>query len=141
MRPVCLTVLLFAVSCSLASAQQPQEYPSTSGNAFVRICSVIDKDSEQRDGSDRMHLAACLAYVEGVLDGTSQEIAYVHVMTEKEPPKPFCLPDDVEMGQIVKIVLKYVRNHPEEAHERTGFLIAVALEDTFPCTAQNSRKP
>jgi len=106
----------------------------------VRLCSVIDKDAKDETRSDYLHLAACIGYVEGIVDGISEEVAYAHAMTEKEPPSPFCLPEEAENGQLIRIVLKYIGNHPEEAHKRTAFLISLAMKDAFPCTTHITKK-
>jgi len=84
----------------------------------------------------------CIGYVEGVSDGVFEEVAFAHAMSNKEPAKPYCLPEDTENGQLIRIVLKYVRDHPEEAHYSTAFLIVKALREAFPCTTQHqARKP
>jgi hypothetical protein len=122
--------------CSFVSAQAPQEFPSTSGNAFLRLCSAIDADEKDRTHEDYQHGMMCIAFVEGVVQGVSEEIGYAHSMTNKPPPAPFCLPDDVENGQIVRIVLRYIHNHPEEAHRKTSMLVALALQGSFPCRSK-----
>jgi hypothetical protein len=65
-----------------------------------------------------------------------EEVAFAHAMTNKEPPKPFCIPEGAENGQMIRIVLRYIRNHPEEAHEHTPFLITEALRETWPCRSK-----
>ncbi len=135
MRLTSLAILLVVISAPLVTAQQPQELPSTSGNAFVRICSTIDtKPDKGATQLDVQHEIACIGYVEGVAQGESEEVAYVLAMTSKEPPGRFCLPEESENGQLVRIVLKYIGKHPEEAHYSTAFLIASALREAFPCT-------
>jgi len=118
---------------SLVRAQETKELPSTSGNVFLRLCSSIDKD--ERSATEAGHLVECVAYTEGVIDGVVSEAAYVNVKTGKETPEPYCLPK-AESGQLVRIVLKYIRNHPEEAHQPTAFLIVVALQEAFPCATE-----
>lgn len=137
MRVKSLAVLFVVICSPLVFAQQPQEFPATSGNAFVRTCSVIDKEAEKKTSVLEMQdVAVCLGYVRGVTDGISNEVAYASAITNQEPPSPFCLPEKSTNGQLVRIVLKYIGNHPEEAHETTTLLIIAALKDAFPCTAQ-----
>lgn len=100
----------------------------------MRLCSAIDKKTEEATHTDINHEIACLGYVEGVAQGESEEVAYVLTMTGKEPPGRFCVPEESENGQVVRIVLKYIGKHPEEAHYSTAFLIASALREAFPCT-------
>ena len=124
--------------CSSVSSQEPsapRDYPSTSGNAFLRLCSVVEKN-EIETNQEGQHVVACVAYVEGVVQGVSAEVAFVRDVGGKEPLKPFCLPDNVENGQIIRITLKYIRNHPEEAHQSTVILVVQALREAFPCQAK-----
>jgi hypothetical protein len=124
---------------SLASAQQPQEFPSTSGNAFQRLCTVIDK-TDPETNVDIEHAVACIGYVEGVVQGISEEANYAHAMTNQEPPRPFCLPENSDNGQLIRVVLKYIRNHPEKAHLQTSLLATLALRDAFPCATHSAPK-
>jgi Rap1a immunity proteins len=127
-----LTLLL---SSGFARSQDAREFPSTSGNAFVRFCSAIEK-GELTTREDLRNTVACVAYVEGVVQGVNVEIAYSKTTTGNEPNIP--LPDTAENGQIVKVTLKYIRNHPEEAHKPTASLQLEALREAFPC---HSKKP
>ena len=133
-------LLVVVVSFPLVTAQQPQEFPSTSGNAFVRVCSAIDKKAEEETHVDVEHAVACIGYVEGVVQGISEEVNYVHAKTDKEPPRPFCLPDGTENGQLIRVVLKYIGDHPEKAHYSSALLIGLALMDAFPCKPRTDKK-
>jgi hypothetical protein len=125
-----LSVLL--LFCSNVNSQ-PTDDLAQSGNAFVRVCSVIDKDPKEHNALEVAQDVACVKYVEGLVQGVYEEISYSHAVTDKEPPKPFCLPGDVEDAQTVRIVLKYVHDHPDKAHMATSTLILLALAWSFPC--------
>ena len=120
---------------SQPSAQEPHEFSSNSGNAFIQLCSVVEKD-ENLTAPEIQYTAACTGYVKGIVDGVSEEVAFAHAVTDREPPKPFCLPKDVETGQLISVTLKYIRNHPEETRKSAAFLIAKALREAFPCSAR-----
>jgi hypothetical protein len=139
MRKTYIAFLLMAFAYPLVSQEQ-SEFPSTSGNAFVRVCSALDKNSDEQTRMDYVHTAACIGYLTGIIDGVSEEAAYSHAMTERVPPSPFCMPDDAENGQLIRIVLKYIGDHPEEAHKRTAFLISLALKQAFPCSTHPGKK-
>lgn len=134
LRQVLLPLIVIPLCSASGAAQEQKEFPSTSGNAFVRMCSVLDnKKIDEQTPLENQHAVACIAYAEGVVQGVSQEVAFSHAMTNKEPLRPFCLPDDAENGQLIRVVLKYIRNHPEVAHQSTAFLIVLALKESFPC--------
>jgi hypothetical protein len=133
-RKTCVATLLKAFAYPLASNGQTY-FPSTSGNAFVLLCSDIDKKPLDTTSSDYQHFAACIGYMEGFIDGISEEIAFAHSIMGKEPPGPFCLASEIENGQMIRVGLKYIGDHPEEAHYRTALLISLGLRDAFPCSA------
>jgi hypothetical protein len=119
------------VSSQDSSAQTSREFPSTSGNAFLRICPVVDKDRMTHE--DVVNAVECVSYIEGFVSGVQQEVAFAHVVGKIKPPTLFCHTEVAENGQLVRVVLKYIRNHPEEAHKDTAFLAAEALREAFPC--------
>ena len=45
----------------------------------------------------------------------------------------FCPPDGTTNGQAVRIVVKYLRDHPEELHKHDSVLAFTALKAAFPC--------
>lgn len=45
-----------------------------------------------------------------------------------------CLPDGVKLGQLVAVVNKYVRAHPEDRHYSASSLVRRAVDIAFPCT-------
>lgn len=128
--------LLFLLSVSPTaqgqSAQaQTEDYPEVSGNAFLRLCSVVDK--EDLTGLEGLHMMACLGYVGGFVQGVETTISFVQSVTKRSPLAPFCKPDDLERGQMVRIVMKYIRENPEKAHLPTAGLIMGALSKAYPC--------
>ena len=45
----------------------------------------------------------------------------------------FCQPDGTTTGQAARIVVKYLRDHPEELHKHDSVLAFTALKAAFPC--------
>jgi len=124
--------LVVLVCCSSVSAQTPQEGPADSGNAFVRLCSVIDKDDAGKTSLEGMHEVACLGYINGLTQGIDAGIMFAQV-SDKSLPKPYCLSSEAEMGQLIRVVLKYIKGNPEMAHLPTVALAMLALQQAFPC--------
>ncbi len=44
-----------------------------------------------------------------------------------------CIPPTVENGQVIDIVVRYLRSNPEVRHESARMLIQSALKKAFPC--------
>jgi hypothetical protein len=125
--------LMFVCSVFLP-AQTTQEFPETSGNAFVRLCSAVEKDKTTDE--EALTSIACVSYVKGFVAGITAQAGFTASKTKQKTPKMFCLPEDVEPGQLVRIVLKFVRNNPGDAHRRTDLLVAIALREAFPCRSK-----
>jgi len=46
----------------------------------------------------------------------------------------YCLPQNgIEIGQAVRITVKWLRDHPEKLHQDGVNLVWRALSDAFPC--------
>ena len=46
-----------------------------------------------------------------------------------------CVPETITALQLVRIVVKYLRDHPQMLHYTRGFLIFTAVQEAFPCAA------
>ena len=47
--------------------------------------------------------------------------------------EPFCNPPNIKNKQLVDIVTKYLKDHPEKLHMDDGRLVVDAFIDAFPC--------
>jgi hypothetical protein len=72
----------------------------------------------------------CLGYVAGLTQGarSAEEIHSVNWV--------FCLPPGVTNIQKVRVIRKYISNHPEDAHNPAEGLALQALHEAFPCGAK-----
>lgn len=47
---------------------------------------------------------------------------------------PFCVPaNKITGGQVARVIVKYLKDHPERLHENETFLAIQALQAAFPC--------
>lgn len=106
-----------------------------SGNAFLRHCSVAEKDHDLTS-ADQFNEQLCEAYIAGFVEGASEEIGFSRSKGES-PSQLFCLQDssNFEGAQWVRIVVKYIRANPETANLRTAALVTRAFQAAFPCRA------
>jgi hypothetical protein len=133
MKPVFLLVpLLLLVPIS----SQTAEFPEDSGNAFLRLCSAAEKGQLSGDSDEQVNIMACVGYVKGVMHGMWLERGAAEAQTGRTISKPYCHANDVENGQIVRIVLKYIRDNPADANKPTALLIVRALAKAYPCPSK-----
>lgn len=88
------------------------------GNGFLEEC---------EDGSEAFFQAACAGYVSGVADGMIAGAAMQSKSTS------FCRRPGVSWGQQRRVVLAYIKAHPENSDMPTALLVDLALTKAFPC--------
>jgi hypothetical protein len=101
------------------------------GNDLLSWCSSALLPMEEKvklSGADHIGIGLCLGFMQGI---TTANMTY-HAMTGKEVL--FCLPDEgISNEQAARIVVKYLKDHPEKLHEMEAFIAFDAFRKTFPC--------
>jgi Rap1a immunity proteins len=125
--------IFFLASLAPVYAQTNPSNPNLvhSGNEFLSFCSDSVEDQPQ---SSMFTQGDCMGFVVGVNDGIL--LAYI----VQNRPLPFCVPHEVINGQILRVVVKYIKDHPQKGYVQTVILEMYALKDAFPCSSQ-SKKP
>jgi hypothetical protein len=49
------------------------------------------------------------------------------------------MPIEVKQEQMIKVVVKYLKDHPEEHHKPAGLLVIFALSRAFPPQGQTAK--
>lgn len=72
--------------------------------------------------------ASCLGLVQGITN-----LNLLYQVNEKNDTF-FCLPaGGINNGQAARIVVKYLKEHPEKLHENESFLAIGAFVEAYPC--------
>lgn len=70
-----------------------------------------------------------MGYMEGFFHG----VIFLHTLLGGNL---ICLPTQgIEMGQFVKIAVKFMEDRPAQLHEPARGLILASLQDAFPCAS------
>lgn len=88
----------------------------TDGNKLLEACRVV----EAQPGS--FMAGVCGGYVSALADVMSNPVA-IHA----------CIPAGVTRSQVVAVVTKALRDHPEQLHYTASSTAMVALSAAFPC--------
>lgn len=116
---------LVSVSAVGQQAHEPESGShdlSGTGAAFLRVC---DRPSESPNAG---HIRALyMAYVAGVSDGA--QILAIRQL----PALPYCLIPEADNWELYRVVLQYLKAHPEKTDSPTRNLVIDALTATFPC--------
>jgi len=109
-----------------------------SGNNFLAMCSAIDKAQDRWDEVDFLHLGVCQGYMEGLQEGIGLAFSFVKKGEGSLEDLGVCFPSGgtVTTEQMTRVVLKYIKDNPEKAHQRTATLVVLAGKNAFPCAAQ-----
>src|SRR3989304_2700449 len=102
------------------------------GNDLLYICSqaqnVIEKGvTKDLSSSDALNFGLCLGFMDGIIN-TNQIYRFMLGGVAL-----FCEPPEVTNKQAVRIVVKYLKDHPEELHNAQISAAITALAVAFPC--------
>lgn len=108
-----------AIAASVGASAQSND--TASGNWWLPMCAA----------SSGINQARCLAYLEGFIGA--------HDMMVALGSRPVvCPPQGVNLGQAMRVVVKYMRDHPERMHMAFVTLVGPALFNAFPCRNETS---
>jgi len=111
---MCVFMLITVGTCS------PQENP-IDGNWLLTSCQIALKHLDDPQTTLSYLDAVRIGYCEGITQG----VGYVS-------PK-VCTREDVTLVQAIRVVVKYLQDHPEELDQRNSPLVERALAKAFPC--------
>jgi hypothetical protein len=117
--PLCIFLFLFAFSVGSSSAPAPQQ-DVTSGTWLQGSCQITVKATDDRTFHENDLESFRDGFCRGMIEGVSSA-------------SPRVCPDSRYLVQEVRIVLKYLQDHPEELNKRNTTLVDKALSRAFPC--------
>jgi Rap1a immunity proteins len=99
------------------------------GNKLLSDCGplIAFLDGESVDQDKSRGISFCLGLIQGMLH-MNQFYEY-----QLKGAALFCAPNSMTNGQATRIVVKYLRDHPEELHQPDSVLTFTALRAAFPC--------
>ena len=122
-----MALLLVAVSLFVASPVM-----ATDGKTLLQKCREYTRFLGDRYNPtiEFADIYKCL----GLVEGTTNTHDILTINSGKQGM--YCQPStsQVELEKNTSIVLKYLKEHPEELHLSASYLILKALKETFPCS-------
>jgi hypothetical protein len=97
------------------------------GNELLGQCQEYIKAADKEKNYSVYDVAMCAGYTQGVVNAV-----YFYSDTLKKDEK-FCMPETVTNGQVVRIVVKYLKDNPKDLNEGRMSLVWSALMDAYPC--------
>ncbi|MDT8281728.1 MAG: Rap1a/Tai family immunity protein [Gammaproteobacteria bacterium] len=104
------------------------------GNELLSNCSKAIKVSDGAEilSSDYFGVGTCMGTIRGIIDaGNIINTSATQRCYSKQDV--YCVPVEVSTVQATRVVVKYLKDHPEDLHQRDTRLIVTALTEAFPC--------
>jgi Rap1a immunity proteins len=120
------SISILLTACA-ARAQEQSALDSQNGSELLEECQYLEKPESERTRLELIKELRCISYIDGVNDGY-----FVGRSFATHGPKT-CRPENVTLGQLGLVVLKYLRAHPERLRERKILLVLDAMFESFPC--------
>lgn len=116
MKKILLAITAAAMFSSSGAWGKALAY--TDGNSLLADC----------ENSAPMAISLCVGYLRGVFDSYTANVSAAYI-------SPFIChpPEGLELGQIERIVTKYLNEHPEKLHKSGASLVLAAMGEAFPC--------
>jgi hypothetical protein len=111
-------------------------FAETTGNDVLNRCQTAIRYSDNNGGPVGEHFDSgwCIGWVAGALEVTKLHNEWGAAISQKPTLLQFCLPESgIPVNQAVGVVVKYLKEHPEQLHEDGMALTIAALKDSFPC--------
>jgi hypothetical protein len=130
MRHACALVALMCLAALSSFGELQKADMDASGNRFFAICGDVPGMAHLTDMG-----FACVTYVGGLTDG-------IAMFADKGSiQEMYCAPSGVTHGQAVRLLVKYIKDHPEKSQEETRMLMLSALVAAFPCPPAPASAP
>ncbi len=103
------------------------------GNELLRTCNImlniVDKTVKDFDYEDAGNSSFCLGFMQGIIGLNS----VYESKTDNNNTPLFCHPEGIITGQATRVVVKYLKDHPEQLHNNMITLTILAFKKAFPC--------
>jgi hypothetical protein len=121
-------ILLLSVS-HLAAKTSEKGWSAQSGNDILPKCVAAVDFMDQKDlPRDRAEDGLeCLNYVAGYLDG------FGSAQTTIKGMPVLCFPERSNTGEVVRVFVKWMRDHPEKLNEPTSVCLSSATTQAVAC--------
>ncbi|HYY70175.1 MAG TPA: Rap1a/Tai family immunity protein [Terriglobales bacterium] len=105
------------------------------GNDVLDRCQTAVRFADNDGAPVGEHLDAgwCFCWVTGTLELTKLHNDWTTFIKQKPTLLQFCLSHSIPVIQAVRVVVKYLKEHPEQLHEDGMGLTMTALKNSFPC--------
>lgn len=109
----------------LASSPVSAEIGYTDGNKILSSCNELIKILDSQFELDSFEAGRCWGYISASTD--------IYQVVKYGSSRIVCLPEGLEVSQLVRIVVEYLNEHPKDLDHPAFVIITEALSNAFPC--------
>jgi len=109
---------------ALAAALANGSAMASDRNGLLLQCQALIRSMDEQ-GPATYTDGQCLGVVQGVTD--------MLLLYQDQLPQKFCVPQNVTYGQGVRIVVKYIQDHPSVLNNKDTVLVLAAYADAYGC--------
>jgi hypothetical protein len=129
-----ISLFVFTVPCASYGQKTTQRSPDEmvafhggSGSALLRQCqaAVRQMNGEKPGVQEAPNATYCYGYVEGVVDAMTGFSLHQDTV--------YCILNTSDRYQLIRVVTKYLNDHPATLNNPAGALVSNAMIDAFPC--------
>ncbi|MGB1800151.1 MAG: Rap1a/Tai family immunity protein [Gammaproteobacteria bacterium] len=104
-------------------------YFENSYGLYLKCVKTLDGEGENSvDPQTLYHTGMCGGYISGIHDSVKDMV--LHGLIAKAP---YCMPPGINRGQLVRIVVSYIKRNPESYAESASNSVLSAYYESFPC--------
>ena len=115
-----VAVSLFMIFPTIAAAVHYSD-----GNLLHETCNEAIALFDSRGETDAFKAGSCFGYIRAAND--MYEIMVIN------SNRTICIPSGISGKQLIRIVVKYLNDHPEKLHNPASLLVYEAFQESFPC--------
>ena len=109
------------------------------GKELLQKCEPIEKlydDPASLSSKEASGVVYCLGYLDSFM-----ETFYFQVQAKIVPSVPYCMPEEeLPKKEIARVVVDYLKKHPEELGKPAGYHIFMALREAYPCNKDDEKE-
>ena len=133
MKPTLIAVAVL-LSLALTAGAGAQ---TTTGAEIISKCNQAVRDVDNDTSTDKppvksFDVGFCFGFMDGA-NSAHQIWAASDKTNHRNHAMSYCFPDSVTNGQMLRVFVKYLDEHPQDLHEPAALLYIEAMRKAFPC--------
>jgi Rap1a immunity proteins len=124
MRVALVCSMIVALASAPARAESV-EFSLNTGNGLLSACTFASDEQTEVE----YHFGTCIGYIKGVTN------AFAVLQLAQGSKVPYCARENMDNGQLRDIVVKALRENPEQRDQTPVPAILGAMKRAFPCPA------